>query len=741
MAEAVAFGRCPRWLAASAFAAGVVFAALTAFDVVFAPVEKDEGAYDYAFRLVAEGQVPYRDFSYIESPGLPYYYALLLRGPGISIRSVRVLSALTGLGGLLLLIRCAARAAGGSAAAVTAILLLTNPYLAEYFACDVTYPLITLILAAALTLELSKTPLSLRMAGQGALLAWAGAVKVSMGLVALIWLGMLLWSRRRHLGAVLAGIGAFAATLALTVGPLFLADPAAFRFNVLDAPRLRGSLFPFMSKPRPLDQFLEFGWGQKPAAVRTILLWHSPMLVLGLMTLLWSRGRRGLREERILGGATGPVVASLAAGALFHVFVPFPAYPNYLFLILPALAVPLAILYVRRIPPEVQDRQNLPWLALPLILGCVHLMSGLAPDRVGLEIGCYRKGLEREMVRVVESIVPADGFLLTDYLPVAVESGRRVVPGNEGGRTSLIPQASDAEAASWRVLNRQAFLSVLRDGRAQGVLLTEQLFDDSFAQVPGFIEETANLLAARYDLFREIDPGPYFRYGRVKIYRLKEGNAAPWSPPGAPPQVGTGPSGGDDLEHGIGGGKDLANRCGPQVSGRPEGGHQGAGALRREGDQEPPRGLGIGEQAQVLLGQGTREPRPFPGQAQVAGGHGRRHALPDEGEALLVARQSSHPDPDSDGTPFGHFQGVPQDPEPGDVGAGPRAVLQHQAAGRLVQARHLAQGLFQGGIGDLPVPVGADDHPGPHGLGEHQGVPGQGCGIPYHPPGIHHSRH
>ena len=68
---------------------------------------------------------------------------------------MRLLSAATGLAGLLVLVGCAARAAGRAAAALAALLRFYNAAQAEYFAIDVTYPLVTLLLALAIAVELS----------------------------------------------------------------------------------------------------------------------------------------------------------------------------------------------------------------------------------------------------------------------------------------------------------------------------------------------------------------------------------------------------------------------------------------------------------------------------------------------------------------------------------------------------------------------------------------------------------
>jgi hypothetical protein len=505
---------------ACAAAALAIFACLSLFDAYFARVEKDEGFYVYAFRLIADGQLPYRDFSYIESPALPYYYTGILKLPGITLRSVRLLSALTGWIGLLILTRCAYQAGGRVAAAVTALLLGANPYLAEYFARDVTYPLITLLLALALWVELSLGTTAGRTAAQAGLLALAGAAKASVGLVAVIWLGLLLWRRRRDRGAVLLGFGAFAVVLLACVAPFMLAAPAAFWFNVVTVPLHRGSLFPFMRLADPLDQWLEFGWGQRILGARTAILWNLPLAATAALCLT-RRAPRTKSGGGVLGEITWPVAASLGAGILFHLLVPSPAYPNYCFLLLPTAGLLVALRYARQAGGVELGAAKTWGLALPVILGALQLLAGVSPSDVGLAIGTWRHGPQRELAELVGRIVPPDGRLLTDYLPVAVDANRLVVPGNEGGRSSLIPDLPEDQARAFHFLNRKTFLEALTQRQAQGVVLTEQLTQQSFDSVPGFLEAVDSALARNYELEREFPPSVYFDYGRIRVFRLR----------------------------------------------------------------------------------------------------------------------------------------------------------------------------------------------------------------------------
>ncbi len=519
----------PRMLTAAFRAALMVFVLLTLFDVLFVPFEKDEGFYAYAFRLVAEGRLPYRDFTYIESPALPYYYVPLLLGPGITLRSVRVLCALTGLTGLLILLRVLARRTGPTAASVAGIVLFSNPYLAEWFSRDVTYPLVNLLLALAVCVARSSKAPTLRAAGVGILLAFLGAVKVSMGIVSLIWIGLLLWQYRRSARVLIAGVGAFVGSLAVSVAPFWIAAPRAFIFNVLEVPLSRGRLFPFMRRPDPLDHWIEIGWGQKIFAARTIILWNLPLVLLAFLVLCRAAGSRRA-EQGVFGDATRAIGTAFGAGVLFHLLIPSPAYPNYFFMLLPLLALPVAARYAAWVAESIGTPGGRAIVALPIALAVLHLLGYLEPGRVGLEVGIWRHGPQRDLIRLVARTVPPGGLLLTDYLPVAVQANRRLIPGSEGGRASWVLDLPDDRAAALRVLNRNGLLTVLREGRADGVVLTQQLFEQSFESERGFESDAEKALASRYALVREFPASVYFQYGRIRVFRLKAKSAEAGSP-------------------------------------------------------------------------------------------------------------------------------------------------------------------------------------------------------------------
>ncbi|HEY5285241.1 MAG TPA: hypothetical protein VIM14_20775, partial [Polyangia bacterium] len=79
----------------------ILFLALALPVVFFGRLTADEGWYLLASVHVAEGQRPYHDFLFTQTPLLPYVYGFLLSALGASLVAARFVSMLFGLGGLL----------------------------------------------------------------------------------------------------------------------------------------------------------------------------------------------------------------------------------------------------------------------------------------------------------------------------------------------------------------------------------------------------------------------------------------------------------------------------------------------------------------------------------------------------------------------------------------------------------------------------------------------------------------
>lgn len=105
----------------------------------------DEGWYLYASKLVFEGNIPYRDFAYTQTPLLPYIYGLpqIVLSPSIYLG--RAISVVLSIINLLLCISLARRYAGEMGAGLTALLFCSFTYGIYFMSIVKTYALLSLL--------------------------------------------------------------------------------------------------------------------------------------------------------------------------------------------------------------------------------------------------------------------------------------------------------------------------------------------------------------------------------------------------------------------------------------------------------------------------------------------------------------------------------------------------------------------------------------------------------------------
>ena len=115
------------------------------FFILYGRINADEGWYLYASRLVYEGQRPYQDFAYTQTPLLPYVYGILQTIFAPSIYWGRITTfALTTIA-MIFSLAIAWRYAGRKACAITALLWATFTLGIYYQSITKTYALMTLL--------------------------------------------------------------------------------------------------------------------------------------------------------------------------------------------------------------------------------------------------------------------------------------------------------------------------------------------------------------------------------------------------------------------------------------------------------------------------------------------------------------------------------------------------------------------------------------------------------------------
>lgn len=314
------------------------------------PIDHDESQYVAAALLSAHGELPYRDYAYLQTPLQPLLFAPIAWAAGWHAwLALRLTNALLGVAILGCVWRAARAAGAGPVAALAgAALLGTSDILLFSISTARNDALPAALLSAALIpivrAQRSKGGTVGAMFA-GMLLAGAAAAKLSYALPAAAYGGYALFDRRHRPLFVLVGALPVVGLLAWS----WAQAPDAFVFETIGFPALA-----------PAEFYADRPWKLSLLAKGLDML---KFLALGpsLLALLLV-GRRARRP--------GALALLLSAG-LFAAALPMPTWRQYLLPALPPLFVLLALEWTRMPPPR-----WVRWLAV------VTVGAGLAPTLV-----------------------------------------------------------------------------------------------------------------------------------------------------------------------------------------------------------------------------------------------------------------------------------------------------------------------------------------------------------------------
>ncbi len=509
--------------------------ALTGANLALGDLNQDEGWYLYAARLVAEGQMPYRDFAFMQGPVMPAVYSAV---SGLTDRwglaAGRAFTALLGLAGACLASALAGRLAPqgrrGAAALVAFSLIAVNVYQSYYCTVVKTYALAGLALAGGLWLLAVAESRRSRWAAAlaGAAVVAAAGTRSSIGVVAaLAFAYLVLCARRLGFHAWLWYALGSAAAGAIALLPFFLAAPEGFWFFVVKYHTLRES--------GGLGEMLAYKAGFLSRMVQAYFVAASAWAAIVL-----ARGF-GLASPAPAGDAAprpalgGLVWACAAALTLVHVSAPFP-YDDYQVVAYPLFAAALAAAAVRLVAGW--KEAAVPWLCMAVLLSCAAA-SCSSPVNQGWFIGerdriWWRMKDQAPLARLQEvgaylrTLAGPGDLLLTQDPYLAVESGMAIPRGLEMGQFSYFPGLDPAAAARLKVLNREQFEALLETCDAPVAALSGYAFAIRSPQIdPVPPEEEARFRAIvdrRYEPVRDV---PDFGQAGtlLRLYRRRAGDA------------------------------------------------------------------------------------------------------------------------------------------------------------------------------------------------------------------------
>ena len=341
------------------------------------PMGRDEQMYSTAGVLMAQGHLPYRDFSYAaQLPYHPLLYAAVFRLTGTTwyLLAGRLISVVSDVGVIVLIVAIYRQIVGtglmGTGLGLAgAALYLFNPLVDYANGYAWNHDVVVLLVLAAMGLYLSPASdhrsYTWKAAGIGALLGLASGMRITTTLTiplfaAALWLECRSSGMRVRRGMIPFGAG----LMATAIWPVWVIAqaPHAFWLDLVEIPRLYG-------------QWLqEIGMIHDKAALTGQCLTTPGYLaillsLLGLTILAWRSGTKMPSRLR------GPLKVTIALGFLFSwiAFIPPTMWLQYWAIPVPfwvaALAFPLSAL-VRS-----GDTRRLRWACGLMILALLTAMA------------------------------------------------------------------------------------------------------------------------------------------------------------------------------------------------------------------------------------------------------------------------------------------------------------------------------------------------------------------------------
>jgi 4-amino-4-deoxy-L-arabinose transferase-like glycosyltransferase len=488
----------PYLLYASAY---TILTAELLFMVFYRSVNLDEGWYLWASKLVYSGKLLYRDFTYTQSPLLPYVYGAVLQVIGEGLYQGRFLTIFFAMLTGLLIVRMATRQAGAWAGLSSLLLFSSSVYMLAYFSYTATYALTAFLLVTALYFsqlqpDRSRDRLAL-VAAATLFFCLAVATRLSVVAAAPFFFGYLLWRSpdRRQSALVVAGTGV------VVLGGIFLPFwLAGARLFVYDT-------FGFH-----VDRILRWEWHAEKIVRVTLQtvrdLWALCLLnLVGLAYWLWRIRRDGNRRARLRQHAFALAIAGIFVSIFLVQLIPSTTISHYNTLQAPLLALTGGIILARwwrtiqaRQPGAGRLAPLLAVAALLLLHGAQQMQVVRAYDLISLP-PVNQVTVVQAAARFLQQHTPPQATLLTFNTHLALEANRPIPPGYEMSIFAYRPTWDTNTARDFRAINNEILVEHLEQG-VEAVALTD--FD--LERLYGEREEVLSALHSAYRL-RHTLPG------------------------------------------------------------------------------------------------------------------------------------------------------------------------------------------------------------------------------------------
>ena len=442
-----------------------IYLVISAIYLFLGQANADEGWYLYASKLVWQGQLPYQDFAYTQTPLLPYIYGLpqIILGPGIYLG--RITSILFSAIMLVVYLSIAYKHSGKIGAGMTVILLSTFTYGMYFMSIVKTYALLAVLFAfVLLALESDYKHKYLIAIALSFLASMARLSAVAFAIPVVLY--CLFATRNKWLAVLLC------LSLASVAAFFFLPDIDATRWNLITHHVMQGN--PSVSArlaeiPSRLMDFAKQFYIYIILALsigfvsRTKIARITPLSIFAIGLTLFSA------SHLITGG--------------WHMEYFVPAMMGFLTLIAIALARVYAI---QKFPRQL------------VLLAVLVLPASRTTPFIDISGGALPVEEIREVSEYIsEYSVASDKILALEALWTVVESDRQVLDGMTMAQFSYVDM--DWEGASQlKLVNGKIVLEYIQKHEARLIVLTDG--DWELFEVSGYGEKIRHALSKHYTL-------------------------------------------------------------------------------------------------------------------------------------------------------------------------------------------------------------------------------------------------
>lgn len=432
-------------LGCGALATAIVLVTLAQPGALHGVTQYDDGAYYGAAAQLSHGVLPYRDFTFVQPPGIAVLLAPVVwlthgAGSGVGLGVARLLTALvTGLDAFLAAFVLRHRGKSASAIAGLGVAVYPAAFFADRTVLLEPYLVACLLGATALAFPKGRLGGPGRLALAGACFGLGGAIK-AWAVLPLVCLAALALRRDGTRGglrrAVLPLIGGTAVGFGAICSPFFALAPGRFVHDVIVTQLSRSAPQHLLANRLDVLTGLHGIAGIAPAGLAIPLGVAAVLVVLAGWASLWpALSDRGAIEERYFLLATATAVAAvLGAPDFYDHYGAFPA--AFAALVAGCAASRARRLLARLAMTKGRLAPRLPLAAAALV---VVLVAALVAGEIDFDVAATKGAGDPALA--IDAAIPPGACAISDA-PILLVSANRYLASRPGCPAVVDPEGT-----------------------------------------------------------------------------------------------------------------------------------------------------------------------------------------------------------------------------------------------------------------------------------------------------------